>query len=83
MRTTLTLDEDVAERLKAESRRANKPFRTVVNELLRLGLSSRPKGRPQEPPFVVRARDLGALRPGLSLDNIGDLLEAGEGPLHR
>jgi hypothetical protein len=83
VRTTLTLDEDVAERLKAEARRANKPFRTVVNELLRLGLSSRPKGRPQEPPFVVRARDLGALRPGLSLDNIGDLLEAGEGPLHR
>ena len=83
MRTTLTLDDDVAERLKAEARRSDKPFRTVVNEFLRLGLSSRPKGRPQEPPFVVRARDLGALRPGLSLDNIGDLLDAGEGPLHR
>lgn len=83
MRTTLTLDEDVAERLKAEVRRSEKPFRTVVNEFLRLGLSSRPKGRPQELPFVVQARDLGALRPGLSLDNIGDLLEAGEGPLHR
>lgn len=83
MRTTLTLDEDVAERLKAEARRSEKPFRTVVNEFLRLGLSGRPKGRPQELPFVVQARDLGALRPGLSLDNIGDLLEAGEGPLHR
>jgi len=82
VRTTLTLDEDVAERLKAEARRSDRPFRTVVNEFLRLGLSSRPKGRPQEP-FVVQARDLGALRPGLSLDNIGDLLEAGEGPLHR
>ena len=83
MRTTLTLDEDVAERLKTEARRSGKPFRTVVNECLRLGLSSRPKGRRQGPPFVVRARDLGALRPGLSLDNIGDLLEAAEGPLHR
>ena len=82
MRTTLTLDEDVAERLKTEARRSGKPFKAVVNECLRLGLSSRPKVRPQEP-FVVRARDLGALRPGLSLDNIGDLLEAGEGPLHR
>ena len=82
MRTTLTLDEDVARRLKAEMRRSGKPFRTVVNEFLRLGLSSRPKGPPQEA-FVVQARDLGALRPGLSLDNIGDLLEAGEGPLHR
>lgn len=83
MRTTLTLDEDVAERLKTEARRSGRPFKVVVNECLRIGLSSRPKGRSQVPPFVVLARDLGALRPGLSLDNIGDLLEAGEGPLHR
>jgi hypothetical protein len=26
---------------------------------------------------------LGALRPGLSLDNVGDLLEQLEGPVHR
>jgi hypothetical protein len=83
VRTTLTLDDDVAERLKAEVRRSGKPFRAVVNECLRLVLSSRRRGRPREPPFVVRTRDLGALRPGLSLDNIGDLLEAAEGPFHR
>lgn len=83
MRTTLTLDEDVAERLKAEARRSGKPFRAVVNECLRVALSNRPRGRAKEPPFVIRTRDLGALRPGLSLDNIGDLLEATEGPLHR
>ena len=83
MRTTLTLDEDVARRLKAEMRRSGKPFRTVVNEFLRTALTSRPPNPVAEPPFVVRARDLGALRPGLSLDNVGDLLEAAEGPLHR
>jgi hypothetical protein len=83
VRTTLTLDEDVASRLKAEVRRSGRPFRTVVNEYLRAGLSSRRHGRSVAPPFEVRARDLGALRPGLSLDNIGDLLEATEGPLHR
>jgi hypothetical protein len=83
VRTTLTLDEDVASRLKAEVRRSGRPFRTVVNEYLRAGLSSLRRARPAEPPFEVRARDLGALRPGLSLDNIGDLLEATEGPLHR
>ena len=83
MRTTLTLDEDVAERLKTEARRSGKPFRAVVNECLRLALSSRREDRTKEPPVVVRTRDLGALRPGLSLDNIGDLLEAAEGPLHR
>jgi hypothetical protein len=31
----------------------------------------------------VIARDLGKLRPGYNLDNIGDLLERIEGPLHR
>lgn len=83
MRTTLTLDEDVARRLTAEVRRSGKPFKEVVNDCLRLALSSRRPGRNTEPPFAIRPRDLGALRPGLRLDNIGDLLEAAEGPLHR
>ncbi len=83
MRTTLTLDEDVARRLKAEMRRSGKPFRTVVNDYLRIALSSRPKDAGTEPPFVVQARDLGALRPGLALDNISALLEAAEGPPFR
>jgi hypothetical protein len=83
VRTTLTLDEDVARRLKAEMRRSGKPFRTVVNDYLRTALSSPPRVPGAEPPFVVHARNLGALRPGLSLDNIGELLEAAEGPLHR
>lgn len=82
MRTTLTLDDDVAARLKAEARRSGRPFKQVVNECLRRGLlsSRRMAGRP---PFKVVARDLGALRPGLSLDNIAELLEIVEGPLHR
>ena len=83
MRTTLTLDEDVARRLKAEMRRSGKPFRTVVNESLRAALTGRPPSPLPEPPFVVQVRDLGALRPGLTLDNVGDLLEAAEGSLHR
>jgi hypothetical protein len=82
MRTTLTLDEDVAAKLKAESRRAGRPFRDVVNETLRRGLAVRQSiGKRQ--PFKVKARDLGNLRPGLSLDNIAELIEQVEGPLHR
>ena len=82
MRTTLTLDEDVAAKLKAESRRLDRPFRQVVNETLRRGLAG---GRPNssQPPFKVNARDFGKLRPGLSLDNIAELIEQAEGPLHR
>ena len=82
MRTTLTLDEDVARRLKAEMRRSGKRFRQVVNDCLRAALSDRPRST-AGPPFVVKTRDLGALRPGLTLDNVGALLEAAEGPLHR
>jgi hypothetical protein len=76
----LTLDDDVAARLKAEARRTGKSFRETVNECVRRGLLHRPK--PGAKPFKVRARDLG-LRPGLSLDNIGDLLEHLEGPGQR
>jgi len=82
VRTTLTLDDDVAAKLKSQARRSGRPFRAVVNETLRRGLvtPSRGKGRT---PFKVQARDLGRLRPGLNLDNIADLLEQTEGPLHR
>ena len=81
MRTTLTLDEDVAAKLKAESRRAGKPFRVIVNDTLRRGLASR-RTTAQRQPFKIVARDLG-LKQGLSLDNIWDLIEQVEGPLHR
>lgn len=81
MRTTLTLDEDVAAKLKAESRRAGRPFRQVVNETLRRGLAS-PSATGPRKPFKVKARELG-LKPGLSLDNVGELLEQVEGPAFR
>ena len=83
MRTTLTLDDDVAAKLKAESRRAGKPFREIVNDTLRRGLASRRVTAAQRQPFKIVARDLGNLKPGLSLDNIWELIEQVEGPLHR
>lgn len=82
MRTTLTLDDDVAAKLKTESQRAGRPFRDVVNETLRRGLESR-RATAQRRPFKVTARDLGNLKPGLSLDNIAELIEHVEGSLHR
>lgn len=82
MRTTLTLDDDVAAKIRAETRRSGKPFKQVVNELLRLALStSNRKARTSR--FEVEARDLGRLRPGLSLDNVDELLEHAEGPWRR
>lgn len=82
VRTTLTLDEDVAAKLKAETRRSGKSFREVVNETMRRGLATR-HATANRRAFKVETRDLGALRPGLSLDNIGEVIEQIEGPLHR
>jgi hypothetical protein len=82
MRTTLTLDDDVAAKLKTEAHRARRPFREVVNETLRRGLERRRAGTPRQA-FKVTARDLGNLKPGLSLDNIAELIEHVEGSLHR
>jgi hypothetical protein len=81
VRTTLTLDDDVAAKLKAEVRKSGKAFKVVVNETLRDALVRR-KAHKKLPPFRVKARDWG-LRPGLSYDNIGELLEQIEGPLYK
>ncbi len=81
MRTTITLDEDVASRLKAEVRRTGYPFKRVVNDLLRLAMTTRRKRGPAEP-FKVKTRPLG-LRPGFNLDRISELIEQLEGPFHR
>ena len=82
MRTTVTLDDDVAAKLRSEMRRTGKTFRETVNECLRRGLLSR---RPSEAraTFRIQPRDLGVLRPGLSLDNVGELLERVEGTPRR
>lgn len=82
MRTTLTLDDDVAAKLKAETRRSGKPFKQVLNEAVRNGLASARRAPPRAR-FTVKARSLGKLKPGLSLDNVAELLESVEGPLAR
>jgi hypothetical protein len=39
VRTTLTLDDDLAEKLKKLSQKRKLPFRRVLNEMLRRGLA--------------------------------------------
>jgi len=81
VRTTLTLDEDIAAKLRSEARRSGRSFRDVVNDALRRGLTNR-QARPSTT-FKVVARDLGELRPGVTIDNVADLLEQVEGARHR
>ena len=82
MRTTLSLDDDVAAKLKSRARRTGRAFKDVVNDALRRGLAEVAPGVSRAK-FVVKARDLGRVRPGLDLDNIGELLDQVEGSHHR
>jgi len=78
MRTTLTLDEDVAAKVRAECGRTGESFKAALNRLLREGFAARSKQKPTAP-FRVRARALG-LRPGVRLDDVAELLEQLDGP---
>ena len=73
MRTTLSLDPDVAERLKAEMRRTGKGLKAAVNEALRHGLGM--MGKPAGPrPFRVQPHDFG-LKPGIDRDRMNQLVD--------
>jgi hypothetical protein len=81
VRTTLTLEDDVAAGIRSEVRRTGRPFKAVVNELLRTALHLRKSSRPA-PRFRIKARPLGT-RPGLDYDRISQLLDDLDGPVHR
>jgi hypothetical protein len=73
MRTTLTLDADVAERLKTEMRRSRRSLKATINDALRRGLTA--AGKPPRPPrFVVQPHAFGA-RPGIDLDRMNQLVD--------
>ncbi len=80
-RTTITLDDDVAEKLQTEMRRRRSTnFKETVNDVLRRGLLAR-RELGATPHFKVRARRLGN-KLGLDYDNGGGLLELLEGSSH-
>jgi hypothetical protein len=62
-------------------RRSGKSMKELVNEYLRAGLNTKHKS-PAAEPFKVHPAAMGSV-PGLNYDNIGELLEQLEGPLHR
>lgn len=81
-RTTLTLDDDVADLLVREARRTGKPYRTVVNEAIRSGLEAQAGRSVAKIPFRVKARPMG-LRQGVDLSDIEGLLDVLDGPRRR
>jgi hypothetical protein len=78
VRTTLTLDEDVAAALERLRRARGAKFKTLVNEVLREGLRHL-RARPvRGERFQTHTVDLGRARTG-SVDNIADALAIAEG----
>jgi hypothetical protein len=78
MRTTLTIDDDVASKLKIELRKEkDKTFKEIVNETLRRGLLAK-KVAAETKPLRLKTYALKPVRK-VSFDNIGELLEQIEG----
>jgi hypothetical protein len=81
VRTTLTLDDDVASLLQKEIRRTGQPLKTTVNHLLRSGLQQ--AATPVKPPkFRVRAKRIGLPKEWTS-GSVSELIEMLEGPGYR
>jgi len=75
MRTTITLDEDVFDRLKEAAHRAGLPFKQVVNETLRRGMAA-DDVPPRKRKYRVNPSSLGGALPGRNLDRALRLADA-------
>ena len=77
MRTTLTLDDDLAERLKELARQAGRSVKEVTNSAIRRGLSvgEGPVGSPEPFRVVAEARGFKAGIDPLKLNQVYDALE--------
>ena len=77
MRTTVTLDRDLERILRETAVRTRRPFKKVLNELLRSAVEGQLQHTDAEP-FVVQSRPMG-LRAGMDptgFNRLADDLEA-------
>jgi hypothetical protein len=75
MRTTLTIDDDLAAMLTRIRRERHIGLKSLVNEALRRGLEDMLRKPQRRAPFRTRSYDAGKLLIG-SIDNIGEVLAA-------
>ena len=82
MRTTLTLDEDVAAILKRLRQSRDASLKDLVNEALRRGLKDMTSRTKRRERLQTRSVALGRLQVA-SLDNIGEALAVAEGEAYK
>lgn len=80
VRTTVTLDDDVLQRLKQESRSRGVPFRQTLNDSLRKALLDSSPAKQRE--FLITPRSTG-VRSDVSFDDIQGLFDYLDGPDHK
>jgi Arc/MetJ-type ribon-helix-helix transcriptional regulator len=78
MRTTLTLDDDVAAILERLRKSRDASLKDLVNEALRRGLKDMTRRTKRRERLKTRSVALGRLRIA-NLDNIGEVLAVAEG----
>ncbi|HZD05557.1 MAG TPA: ribbon-helix-helix protein, CopG family [Longimicrobiales bacterium] len=82
MRTTLTLDDDVAARLERLRAQRDESLKVIVNDLLRRGLDAADRPGKEPAPYRIEPHDSGrCYLPGL--DSLHDALVFGEGEAYR
>lgn len=74
MRTTLTIDDDIAQSVENLRNRKNLSLRDAVNQLLRAGLQAMEK-RPSSSPYQGPVFSLGELRPGIDPNRMNQLAD--------
>ena len=73
MRTTLTIDDDLAGLLKERARELGVPFKEAVNRTIRAGLGEAVRARRGKAP-KTQPHSFG-FRPGIDLDKLGQLAD--------
>jgi len=76
MRTTLTIDDEIATSLKDLAHRSGRTFRQVVNDALRKGAHA--LENPEAKPYKLSPASLGSVRPNINLEkalSLADELE--------
>jgi len=77
MRTTLTLDDDVAAALEHLQKTRDIGLKELVNDVLRRGLRDMASPLKKRQPFRTRSVALGRVR--LNIDNVAEALAIAEG----
>lgn len=76
MRTTLTIDDEIAVSLKDLAHRSGRSFRQVVNDALRKGAHA--LENPEARPYRLSPTSLGLLRSNINLDKALNLADERE-----